>query len=257
MTTRDFLTALFCQGDDHLSGLPQHPHATLWPSAIVTLGSLQALQGVGNRAFSRWLRRDSRALFPRLPERTRLFRLFRPHQAWTQVFLAAPTGLGVMDTYGSELIHPRREGRRPQQIGRKGVLTHRWMVGGTLCLVLNPWGGGGGLGVGDRPWRGYPLSVADAAVRSADDWPQGYRLPCGGGRSRQPQAVSARRVGGPPAGGDGVLDADAGQSLHEGEASGLGVLSGAAGLPHGRLHWARPVAWLPPQRVGLRAPLDG
>jgi hypothetical protein len=155
MTTRDFLTALFCQGDDHLSGLPQHPHATLWPSAIVTLGSLQALQGVDNRAFSRWLRRDSRALFPRLPERTRLFRLFRPHQAWTQVFLAAPTGLGVMDTYGSELIHPRREGRRPQQIGRKGVLTHRWMVGGTLCLVLNPWGGWG-PGRGRSPMARIP-----------------------------------------------------------------------------------------------------
>src|SRR6266849_6151378 len=62
--------------------------------------------------------------FPQLPERTRLFRLFKTHQAWTQVFLAAPTVLGVIDTYGIELIHPMREGRSPQQIGRKGLSNH-------------------------------------------------------------------------------------------------------------------------------------
>ena len=38
MTTIDFITALFCQVDDPLAGLPKHPHATLWPSEIVTLG---------------------------------------------------------------------------------------------------------------------------------------------------------------------------------------------------------------------------
>src|SRR6266851_3940589 len=77
---------------------------------------------------------------PSLPERTRLFRLFRTHQDWTQVFLAAPTVLGVIDTYGIELIHPMREGRSPHQIGRKGLSNHRWIVGGTLCLLLNQWG---------------------------------------------------------------------------------------------------------------------
>ena len=43
-----------------------------------------------------------------------------------------------------ELIHPMREGRSPQQIGRKGLSNHRWIVGGKLCLLLNQWG----LGVG-------------------------------------------------------------------------------------------------------------
>ena len=62
------------------------------------------------------------------------------HQAWTQAFLAAPTVLGVIDTYGIELIHPMCEGRSPQQIGRKGLSNHRWIVGGELCLVLNQWG---------------------------------------------------------------------------------------------------------------------
>src|SRR5256712_8615775 len=140
MTTIDFITALFCQVDDPLAGIPKPPHATLWPSEIVTLGILHALKGVGNRAFYRWLTRDYRALFPRLPERTRLFRRFRTHQDWTQIFLAAPTVLGVIDTYGIELINPMREGRSPQQIGRKGLSNHRWIVGGKLCLLLNQWG---------------------------------------------------------------------------------------------------------------------
>src|SRR5712691_4447402 len=140
MTTLDFITALFCQVDDHLPGIPKHPHANLWPSEVVTLGLLHALKGGGNRAFYRWLTRDYRALFPQLPERTRLFRLFTTPQDWTQVFLAAPTVLGVIDTYGIELIHPMREGRRPQQIGRKGLSNHRGIVGGKLCLLLNQWG---------------------------------------------------------------------------------------------------------------------
>src|ERR671925_512045 len=42
--------------------------------------------------------------------------------------------------YEIELIHPIREGRSPQQIGRKGVSNHRWIVGGKLCLLLNQWG---------------------------------------------------------------------------------------------------------------------
>ena len=47
MTTLDCITALFCHVDDHLPGLPKHPHATLWPSDIVTLGMLHALKGAG------------------------------------------------------------------------------------------------------------------------------------------------------------------------------------------------------------------
>src|SRR5262244_907418 len=139
-TTIEFITALFCQVDDQLAGLPKHPEAHLWPSEVVTLGLLHALKGVGNRAFHRWLTRDYRSLFPHLPERTRLFRLFKTHQDWPRAFLAAPTVLGGIDTYGSELIHPIREGRSPQQIGRKGLANHRWIVGGKLCLLLNQYG---------------------------------------------------------------------------------------------------------------------
>src|SRR5215471_18027423 len=65
-TTTELITALFCQVDDHLAGLPKHPEAHLWPNEVVTLGLLHALKGVGNRPFYRWLTRDYRALFPRL-----------------------------------------------------------------------------------------------------------------------------------------------------------------------------------------------
>src|SRR2546428_117840 len=140
MTTVEFITALFYEVDEQLRAIPKHPEAHLWPSEVVTLGLLHALKGGGNRPFYRWLTRDYRALFPRLPERTRLFRLFKTHHDWTQIFLAAPTVLGVIDTYGIELIHPMREGRSPQQIGRKGLSNHRWIVGGKLCLLLNQYG---------------------------------------------------------------------------------------------------------------------
>src|SRR5215813_10694272 len=59
--TIELITALFCQVDDQLAGLPKHPEAHLWPSEVVTLGLLHALKGGGNRPFYRWLtvRRES------------------------------------------------------------------------------------------------------------------------------------------------------------------------------------------------------
>jgi hypothetical protein len=140
MTTVDLITALFYEVDEPLGAIPKHPAAHLWPSEVGPLGLLHALKGGGNRAFYRWLTRHYRARFPRLPERPRLLRLFTTPPDWTQVFLAAPTVLGVIDTYGIELIPPRREGRSPQQSGRKGLSNHRWMVGGTLGLLLHQWG---------------------------------------------------------------------------------------------------------------------
>ena len=95
MTTWDFITALFYHVDEPLHDLPKHPEARLWPSEVVTLGLLHALKGVGNRPFYRWLTRDYRPLFPRLPERTRLFRLLTTHQDWIQAFLAGQAHLAI------------------------------------------------------------------------------------------------------------------------------------------------------------------
>ena len=137
MTTEDFITELFCQVDDQMPNQRKHSQARLWPSEVVTLGLLHAIKGVGNRAFYRWLSGNHRELFPGLPHRTRLFRLLRRHQDWSDTFLAAPSLLGVIDSYGIELLHPRREGRSSNQIGKKGKSNYRWIVGGKLCLVLN------------------------------------------------------------------------------------------------------------------------
>ena len=140
MTTEDFIIGLFCRIDDQMKDIAKHSQANLYPSEIVTLGVLFALKGVGDRAFYRWLRRDWLTLFPKLPERTRLFRLFSTHQDWTHRFLAETTILGVVDTYGIELLHPYRAGRSEKQIGKKGLSNHRWIVGGKLCCILNQLG---------------------------------------------------------------------------------------------------------------------
>ena len=140
MTTPDFIIALFYAVDQEMLDVPKHPEAKLYPSEVVTLALLHAIKGGGTRAFYRWLTRDSLPLCPHVPERTRLARLFKTPTAWTTRFLAAPTVLGVADTYGIELIHPMREGRSPAQVGKKGLSNHRWIVGGKLCVVLNQWG---------------------------------------------------------------------------------------------------------------------
>ena len=137
MSTEHFIIALFCRVDDHMLDVKKHSQASLYPSEVVTLALLFALKGKGNRAFYRWLRNNWRHLFPKLPHRTRLFRLFNSHRRWIDRFMAAPSLLGVIDSYGIELIHPRREGRSQQQIGKKGLSNKRWIVGGKLCLLLN------------------------------------------------------------------------------------------------------------------------
>ncbi len=137
MTIEDFITELFCRVDDQMRDVRNHSQASLWPSEVVTIGLLHAIKGVGSRPFYRWLSNNYRALFPGLPHRTRLFRRLRTHQGWTDYFLAPPSMLGVIDTYGIEMIHPTREGRTPHQIGKKGKSNYRWIVGGKLCLVLN------------------------------------------------------------------------------------------------------------------------
>ena len=233
MMTVEFITALFYEVDEQLGAIPKHPEAHLWPSEVVTLGLLHALKGGGNRAFYRWLTRDYRPLFPRLPERTRLFRLFTTHHDWTKAFLATPTVLGVIDTYGIELIHPMREGRSPQQIGRKGLSNHRWIVGGKLCLLLNQYGlvvawACDTVNVADNTFQWLIRQFEERMIVLSDT---GFHA--AEGDPGQSETVSAGRVAGPYARGDRALDADARLPFQKGHASGLGVFSGALGVHHG------------------------
>src|SRR4029450_12413327 len=102
--------------------------------------------------------------------------------------LAAPTVLGVIDTYGIELIHPMREGRSPQQIGRKGLSKHRWIVGGKLCLLLNQYGlvvgwACGAANVADKTFQGLIRQVdgrmivlSDTGFHAAEGDPANLKL---------------------------------------------------------------------------------
>jgi hypothetical protein len=63
--------------DQEMLDVPKHPEAKLYPSEVVTLALLHVIKGSGIRAFYRWLTRDSVALFPQVPERPRLARLFK------------------------------------------------------------------------------------------------------------------------------------------------------------------------------------
>lgn len=137
MTTQDFITELFCKVDDAMKEVPKHPLSAMHPSELVTIGLLFAWKGVGERAFYRWLKRDYLPLFPHLPERTRLFRALKTHRDWAARFLAPPGLLSVADTYGIELLHPRREGRSANPLGFKGSSNLRWIVGAKFAFVLD------------------------------------------------------------------------------------------------------------------------
>jgi hypothetical protein len=137
LCTEDFVTELFCRVDAVMSDVTKHPQAALWPGEVVTLAILFALKGVRERAFYRWAARDLRPLFPRLPDRTRLFRLFATHAAWSERFLAKPTFFGVADTFGIELLQTRRLGRSPRQIAARGFCAGRWIAGVKFGLLIN------------------------------------------------------------------------------------------------------------------------
>lgn len=151
MTAQDFTIELyftielFCRVDDAMPEVQKHPLSALHPSEVVTIGLSHALRGEGCRAFYRWLQKELQALFPRLPERTRLFRLLQSQAKATQRFLAQPSLFGVCDSYGIELLHPKREGRSPRQIGapsgsKKGKSNWRWIIGAKLGLLCNAQG---------------------------------------------------------------------------------------------------------------------
>jgi len=140
LSTVDFITELFCRIDEKMSLIDKHKQASLWPGEIVTLAMLFVLKGSSERAFYRWADRDLRPLFPGLPERTRLFRLFAAHRDWALRCLAGPTFFGVADSFGIELIQTARLGRSPRQIARRGKSARRWIAGVKLGVVLNAHG---------------------------------------------------------------------------------------------------------------------
>ncbi len=137
MVTEDFIIELFVKVDTRMSDVQRHPQSRLWPGEIVTLAILYALKAKGERAFYRWAEGELLPLFPDLPERTRLFRLFAAHRDWTNRFLAQPTFFGVADSFGIEMINTLRLRRSTRQIARRGLCGRRWIAGVKLGLVIN------------------------------------------------------------------------------------------------------------------------
>jgi len=163
MTTEDIITMIFIEVDDTLPNIKKHSQAKLYPSEVVTIGILMALKGVSFRAFYRWLKRDYRALFSELPERSRLQRI---------------------DSYPIELIFPIREGRTKNQVGKKSKDKGRWSVGVKLCWLINEAGkvvtwGYDTMNVSDKnfnyliePLIGKTIVLADYGFRDKDGAPE-------------------------------------------------------------------------------------
>ena len=190
MTTADIILHIFCLVDDGLPDIPLHPQAKLYPSELVTIGILFALKGGYFRAFYRWLKRDYSAWFGdgTLPERTRLQRLLKTHQAWCDALLAKPTFFTVIDSYPIELLFPIREGRSEQQVGKKGRDKGRWSIGLKLCWLLNDTGrvvnwDWNTMNVPDKefhavvePFIGQTIVLADFGFRDKDGVPENMKI---------------------------------------------------------------------------------
>jgi hypothetical protein len=188
MPTDEIIIRLFCMVDDQLGAVNKRSDAHLYASEIVTIGLLSALKGGRFRAFYRWLDANYRAFFPKLPERSRLVRLLRDYAGLTLDFLAEPSFFTIIDTYGIELIHPRREGRSPQQIGKKGKSNGRWIVGVKLAWLINDagevvdwsWDTANAPDNVFRPlatsYDGETIALADQGLREKDALPSNIKL---------------------------------------------------------------------------------
>lgn len=129
MSMEDVIIHLFCSRDDELTDVKQHDQALLHPSETGTIGVIYALKGGGYRAFYRWLSQNWRYFFPKLPEQRRLRRILGHYRSLTDRFLRKPSFVTVLDSFGMETMHPIREGRSPNQVGKKGKSNYRWIVG--------------------------------------------------------------------------------------------------------------------------------
>ena len=180
MPTDEIIIRLCCMVDDQLGSVNKRSDAHLYPSEIVTIGLLFSLKAGRFRAFYRRLTKNYRAYFPSLPERSRLARLLRDYAEQAFDFLADPSFFTVVDTYGIELIHPRREGRSKHQIGKKGKSNGRWIVGIKLAWLINDDGevvdwGWDTANEADNVFRplataydGETIALADQGLRAKD-----------------------------------------------------------------------------------------
>lgn len=121
MTTEDIIIYIFCKVDDKMPEIAKRPQTKLYPSELVTVGILFALEGGYLRTFYRWLKRDYDDLFAGLPDQTCVQRALKTHQSWINSLMAEASLFTAIDTYPIELLFPLRAGHSNQQIGKKGL----------------------------------------------------------------------------------------------------------------------------------------
>ena len=174
MPTDEFTTHLFYSIDDGIGPVKKYAGETLYASEVVTLMVLFAIKGGKFRAFYRWIAYNHRALFPKLPDVTRVSRLFQSHQGYLHHFLAQPSMLSIIDTYGIEVIHLRREDWSDRQLGRKGTSNRRWIVGVKAAFLVNHRGAiidwaWGTANLPDNAFRAVATDYADETVVFSDN----------------------------------------------------------------------------------------
>ncbi len=137
MPTDELIIGMCWIIDEELGPGKQPAQAKLHPSEVVTVLVLFSAKGGHYRALYRWVLYNYRYLFPNVPHYTRLLRLLRTHAHFCDQFLASLTLMSSVDTYGIELLHPRREGRSEHQLGQKGKSNGRWIIGGKWAVLIN------------------------------------------------------------------------------------------------------------------------
>ena len=188
MTTEDIIIHSFYHVDEQMKEQGNHPNTHLYPSYVVTMGILLARKGGHFRAFYRWLKGDFASLFGGLPDGTNVQRQLRQRRELTQRLLVTPTLFTIVDSVPVELLFPIRQGRSPQQVGKKGRDKGRWSVGVKLCGLLDRAGrvvGGAGDTINVHDQDFHPLierldeesiTLADLGFRCAARTPNNLKL---------------------------------------------------------------------------------
>ena len=175
-TTIEFITALFCQVDDHLSTSPNTPRPTSGPVKS-SLGLLTPSRRGQPALLSLADTRLSRPV-PRLPERTRLFRCSRPSGLDAGV-LGCSDRAEVIDTVGSSSSIRCGKGAARGRLAAR--LSNPAGCRRETLSAAQPVGVDRGVGVCHRQCCGQHLSMADSAGGWANDRPERHRFHAAGG----------------------------------------------------------------------------
>ena len=136
MITVEFITALFYEVDEQLRAIPKHPEAHLWPSEVVTLG-LPCPQRRGQPALLSLADARLSAVVPPPPRADAALSSLQDPSGLDAGLLGCSDGARRHRHLWDRADPPHARRPQPQQIGRKGLSNHRWIVGGKLCLLLN------------------------------------------------------------------------------------------------------------------------